>query len=316
MTMPAPTTPFCGAVLTGGASRRMGRDKALAPLRGRPLAGVVADALRGAGADPVLAIGGDGVALARLGLVAVPDDHPSTGPLGGLLTALRHTPTEVVAVLACDVPGVEPSSVRRVVAAVAADAELDAALAVVDGRLQPLHGAWRRRARPRLLRAFEGGERSVRRAVEGLERVALASVAPAAVADVDEPAGLLQARVVGHGPYAPDWRTMSDAQPEIDVQRLAELQEAGAWVLDVRQPDEYEAGHVPGAHLIPLGELGARHTEVPNDQEVYVVCGGGGRSAAATEALNGAGYRAVNVAGGTRGWIDAGNPVATGPGPS
>ncbi|MDP9005705.1 MAG: rhodanese-like domain-containing protein [Actinomycetota bacterium] len=109
---------------------------------------------------------------------------------------------------------------------------------------------------------------------------------------------------------------MSDAQPEIDVQRLAELQEAGAWVLDVRQPDEYEAGHVPGAHLIPLGELGARHTEVPNDQEVYVVCGGGGRSAAATEALNGAGYRAVNVAGGTRGWIDAGNPVATGPGPS
>ena len=109
---------------------------------------------------------------------------------------------------------------------------------------------------------------------------------------------------------------MSDAQPEIDVHRLAELRDQGAWVLDVRQPGEYQSGHVPGAHLIPLGELGERHTEVPTDREVYVVCGSGGRSAAATEALNGAGYRAVNVAGGTRSWIDAGNAVVTGPGPS
>lgn len=107
-----------------------------------------------------------------------------------------------------------------------------------------------------------------------------------------------------------------DAGPEIDVERLAELQAENAWVLDVRQPDEYEAGHVPGAYLIPLDQLSTRHTEVPNDQEVYVVCGGGGRSAAATEALNGAGYRAVNVAGGTRGWMAAGNPVVEGTEPS
>lgn len=106
---------------------------------------------------------------------------------------------------------------------------------------------------------------------------------------------------------------MSDgAQPEIDVGRLAELQSGGAWVLDVRQPDEYQAGHVPGAHLIPLDQLSTRHTEVPTDQEVYVVCATGMRSAAATEALNGGGYRAVNVAGGTKGWIEAGFPVVTG----
>jgi rhodanese-related sulfurtransferase len=105
-------------------------------------------------------------------------------------------------------------------------------------------------------------------------------------------------------------------EPEIDVERLAELQAEGVWVLDVRQPDEYEAGHVPGAHLIPLDQLDTRHTEVPGDQQVYVVCGGGGRSAAATEALNGAGYRAVNVAGGTRGWIEAGNPVVKGTEPT
>ncbi len=100
--------------------------------------------------------------------------------------------------------------------------------------------------------------------------------------------------------------------PEVDVDRLAEVRAEGAWVLDVRQPDEYEAGHVPGAHLIPLDQLPTRHTEVPHGEDVYVVCRGGGRSAVATEALNGAGYRAVNVAGGTQGWVEAGNPVVSG----
>ena len=111
---------------------------------------------------------------------------------------------------------------------------------------------------------------------------------------------------------------MSDdpALPEIDVGRLAELRSDGVWVLDVRQPDEYQAGHVPGAHLIPLDQLGARHQEVPTDREVYVVCALGGRSAIATEALKGAGYRAVNVAGGTQAWVDAGHPVVEGPDPS
>ena len=102
---------------------------------------------------------------------------------------------------------------------------------------------------------------------------------------------------------------------EIDVGRLAELQSDGVWVLDVRQPDEYEAGHVPGARLIPLDQLGARHHEVPTDREVYVVCAVGGRSALAAQALNGAGYRAINVAGGTQAWIDAGHPVTEGPDP-
>lgn len=115
----------------------------------------------------------------------------------------------------------------------------------------------------------------------------------------------------------PDWAAMTDGgEPEIDVERLAELQAEGVWVLDVRQPDEYEAGHVPGAHLIPLDQLDTRHTEVPGDQRVYVVCGGGGRSAVAAEALSGAGYQAVNVAGGTRGWIEAGNPVVKGTQPT
>jgi molybdopterin-guanine dinucleotide biosynthesis protein A len=84
-----------GAVLTGGASRRMGRDKALVEVHGRALVAVAADALRAAGAEVVLTIGGDADALvaAAPGTRPVADLHPAEGPLGGLLTAFaaaRH----------------------------------------------------------------------------------------------------------------------------------------------------------------------------------------------------------------------------------
>ena len=100
--------------------------------------------------------------------------------------------------------------------------------------------------------------------------------------------------------------------PEIDVTELARRHAAGAFVLDVRQPDEYEAGHVPGAVLIPLDQLGARQDELPADRELLVICRSGGRSAAAVEALAAAGYDAVNIAGGTMAWIDAGHRVEEG----
>jgi len=100
--------------------------------------------------------------------------------------------------------------------------------------------------------------------------------------------------------------------PEIDVQELARLHEEGAYVLDVREPDEYEAGHVPGAVLVPLGEVAERQAEVPTDRPVYVVCGSGGRSARATDVLNGTGHSATNVDGGTKAWIAAGHPVTEG----
>lgn len=108
---------------------------------------------------------------------------------------------------------------------------------------------------------------------------------------------------------------MPDASPfpEVDVTALASAHAAGAYVLDVRQPDEYEAGHVPGAVLIPLDQLGAKIDEVPSDEHLYVICKSGGRSAAAVQALTGAGYEATNVAGGTMAWIEAGHPTVSGP---
>lgn len=86
---------------------------------------------------------------------------------------------------------------------------------------------------------------------------------------------------------------------------------ADGWLLDVREPEEWGAGHAPGATHIPLGELGARSGEIPADQTVYVICRSGNRSAHATHALNGAGWRAVNVAGGMHEWEAAGRPMVS-----
>lgn len=85
----------------------------------------------------------------------------------------------------------------------------------------------------------------------------------------------------------------------------------GAWLLDVREDDEWAAGYAPGARHIPLGELGARTAEIPQDQTVYVICRSGARSARASQALTAAGWKAVNVAGGMQDWAAAGRAMAT-----
>jgi rhodanese-related sulfurtransferase len=105
---------------------------------------------------------------------------------------------------------------------------------------------------------------------------------------------------------------------EVDLEQFEAAHAAGAAVLDVRNPDEYVAGHVAGAILIPLGELVVRQDEIPAGDPLYVICAVGGRSLVAAQALVEAGYRAVSVAGGTRGWIERGGLVVTGerPGPA
>jgi rhodanese-related sulfurtransferase len=105
---------------------------------------------------------------------------------------------------------------------------------------------------------------------------------------------------------------MSDAL-EVDLDTFATAVGADAAVVDVRNPDEYEAGHVAGAKLIPLPELGQRVDEIPAGRPLYVICAAGGRSMTATVALVEAGFDAVSVAGGTKGWIASGRSVVTGP---
>jgi len=65
---------------------------------------------------------------------------------------------------------------------------------------------------------------------------------------------------------------------------------AEALLVDVREPDEWAAGHAPGAVHIPLGQLGARYTEIPQDGRVYVICRAGSRSAQAISILQQNGY--------------------------
>lgn len=98
-----------------------------------------------------------------------------------------------------------------------------------------------------------------------------------------------------------------DQLPEIAVTDLPE----DAVLLDVREDDEWQAGHAPGATHIPLGTLAERLAEVPEGDPVYVVCRAGGRSARATEFLNANGWDSVNVAGGMGAWAAAGKPMAS-----
>jgi rhodanese-related sulfurtransferase len=81
-------------------------------------------------------------------------------------------------------------------------------------------------------------------------------------------------------------------------------------LVDVREPGEYQAGHLEGALNIPLGQLPARMDELPRDRIMFVHCKGGYRSSAATSLLLRAGFRDVaNVTGGYDAWLTA-FPVA------
>ncbi|HUL27218.1 MAG TPA: rhodanese-like domain-containing protein [Streptosporangiaceae bacterium] len=84
---------------------------------------------------------------------------------------------------------------------------------------------------------------------------------------------------------------------------------ADGYLLDVREPDEWAAGHVPGALHIPLGELNARYTEIERTPALYVICRSGNRSNHAAQALAGAGWQAHNVSDGMIGWHAAGRPM-------
>jgi rhodanese-related sulfurtransferase len=99
------------------------------------------------------------------------------------------------------------------------------------------------------------------------------------------------------------------SQPEAVPEVMSADLPAGVFLLDVREDDEWAAGHAPGAVHVRLGELGARVGELPSDREVYVICRSGNRSAYAAQALAGGGLNAINVADGMTGWAVAGRPM-------
>ena len=98
---------------------------------------------------------------------------------------------------------------------------------------------------------------------------------------------------------------------EVSAGEAAVLIDSGGVLLDVREAEEWVAGHVAGALFIPIGEIQARLDEIPSDRRVVVICRSGGRSAVVTEALNSVGVDAVNLAGGITAWSSEGRPVVT-----
>lgn len=116
--------------------------------------------------------------------------------------------------------------------------------------------------------------------------------------------------LLGGEPAAP----AVDALPaEVSVKQAAELRGEGVFVLDVREPDEWAQAHIPGATLIPLGELQSRVAELPKDQPVLVYCRSGNRSATGRDILKAAGFENVtSMAGGINEWKAAGYETVSG----
>ncbi len=126
--------------------------------------------------------------------------------------------------------------------------------------------------------------------------------------------GLVLILTAGYFLLKPATTQTTTLPSEVSVSEAATLRDAGAFVLDVRQPEEWEQAHIPGATLIPLGELQVRSNEVPKDVKVVVVCRSGNRSKQGRDILINAGFSQVtSMSGGVTQWQADGNPVVSGP---
>lgn len=95
--------------------------------------------------------------------------------------------------------------------------------------------------------------------------------------------------------------------PSVEIAALP----ADGYLLDVREEDEWRAGHAADAVHVPLSELMGRVDEIPADRNVYVICRSGNRSAYAASFLNQTGRTSMNVAGGMHAWEYAGLPMVS-----
>ena len=148
-----------GYVLVGGASSRMGRNKALLPYKGTTLAQSAVRVVRAA-AGSVLVVGKphrDGV----FGCGVVPDIYPGEGPLGGILTALQQTQADWNLVVACDMPGLRLDFLHRLLDRAEAGSFEAVIPAGPSGQLEPLCAAYHHGCRQGLYRAFERGIRKI-----------------------------------------------------------------------------------------------------------------------------------------------------------
>ncbi len=114
-------------------------------------------------------------------------------------------------------------------------------------------------------------------------------------------------------PTASNPSASSGLSSEVSVTDAAKMRDEGAFILDVREQSEWEQGHIPGATLIPLGDLPNRLSELPKDQNIVVVCRSGRRSAQGRDILLQAGFTQVtSMTGGMSAWQAQALPTTTG----
>lgn len=191
--------PFLGAVLTGGKSRRLGRDKTTLLRKGIPLAAFVGTVLKEAGAKQVVAVGGDATSATTHGVFWQHwnDYENDQGPLAGVLSVLLQMQTNpqcedfaCALIFAADTPNLTTTAPQQLLKALAQNEQNDVAVLVVDGADQPLTAAWRLSALPTVQREFLENERSVRAVLQKLQVARVISESTEAVDDVDVPADL------------------------------------------------------------------------------------------------------------------------------
>jgi molybdenum cofactor guanylyltransferase len=154
-----------GVVLCGGASTRMGRDKALIEIDGKPLVLLVAERVAECAA-PVLLASGAYRRFDSLPYEEIPDAAPGVGPLSGLVAALSASPHDLLVAAAVDMPFVS-ADVFRLLLQLRADE--DAVLPVTNEGRQPLHALYHRSALPHLTDVLERGRYGLRDALAGLD---------------------------------------------------------------------------------------------------------------------------------------------------
>ena len=154
--------PATAIVMAGGASTRMGQDKSLLSIEGRPMIQHVCDQLRDH-FDEVVVSANDPAKYAFLGLRVVPDRQPDMGPLMGLASALSSATHELALAVACDIPNIDINLIHRMLNLAADHDVVVPRTTTSDGiRMEPLFAVYRRSTADRMLELLEQGERRIR----------------------------------------------------------------------------------------------------------------------------------------------------------
>ncbi len=179
-----------GLVFAGGQSTRMGADKAVLHVDGQPLIARVLTAL--GGLSTVVIVGGNEDDFRELDVRWLADAHPGEGPLGALITGMKHVAAEHVVAAACDLPHLRASIVDELIGQLRSSGA-QVATPLIAGTHQWHVAAWSNDALPALEDAFSRGERSLRSAANELDVVSVVFASQREFDDVDTPDDLARA---------------------------------------------------------------------------------------------------------------------------